>query len=363
MASSTSDAAACPPVRPAMSHSLKVAQLVPYHSPVIGGVEVVCQFISEELTARGHDVHVYTANRSHKDSPRREMPADETMNCVHVHRFRSYVNVGRYGFFPGFVPALKSEGFDIVHAHGYRQPQSEIGSRIGSRMHVPTILHAHGGFYTRNRAKRMLYSLYDSAARRYKADVFDHFIALSEGDRQNLLELNVPQTEQHQHHPKMLPRISHSKRSTHPLPAEARTAGQKSNPVSQHSPVERPESLGLLSRLIESEPDVFLLFAGPDAGKFRRFARWGGCVADYYNWLGPLQGKEKHGAYLNAPNSSPRLPTRIPILWCCWKAMAHGKPVLDGHRCRPGARHQSTRCRSSCRRRIWTASWTVPPGC
>jgi hypothetical protein len=129
------------------------------------------------------------------------MPADETMNGVHVHHFRSYVNVGHFKCFPGFVPALKSGRFDIVHAHGYRQPQSEIGSRIGAKMHAPTILHAHGGFYTRNRAKRMLYSLYDSAARRYKANVFDHFIALPEGDRQHFLELNVPQTEQHQHHP------------------------------------------------------------------------------------------------------------------------------------------------------------------
>jgi hypothetical protein len=45
---------------------LKVAQLVPYYAPVIGGVEVVCQYISEALVARGHEVHVFTANRSHK---------------------------------------------------------------------------------------------------------------------------------------------------------------------------------------------------------------------------------------------------------------------------------------------------------
>ena len=59
-------------------------------------------------------------------------------------------------------------------------------------MNVPTILHAHGGFRTRSRAKRFLYSLFDHAARRHKANVFDHFIALSEGDRDHLLELDVP---------------------------------------------------------------------------------------------------------------------------------------------------------------------------
>ena len=47
------------------------------------------------------------------------------MNGVHVHRLRSYVNVGHHGLFPGFIPALKRGGFDIIHAHGYRQPQSD----------------------------------------------------------------------------------------------------------------------------------------------------------------------------------------------------------------------------------------------
>ena len=115
-------------------------------------------------------------------SPRLNMPARETINGVHVHRLRSYINVGHYGVFPGFISSLRREGFDIIHTHGYRQPQSEIASRIGARMNIPTILHVHGGD-TRNRAKRLLYSLFDRAARRHKANVFDHFIALSEADR------------------------------------------------------------------------------------------------------------------------------------------------------------------------------------
>ena len=176
-----------------MSRNLKVAQLVPYYAPVIGGVEVVCQYISETLVARGHEVHVFTANRGHKGSPPLKMPAREKINDVHVHRFRSYVNVGHYGLFPGFISSLRRGGFDIIHTHGYRQPQSEIASRIGARMNIPTILHVHGGFDTRNRSKRVLYSLFDRAARRHKTNVFDHFIALSDGDREHLLDLNVPQ--------------------------------------------------------------------------------------------------------------------------------------------------------------------------
>jgi glycosyltransferase involved in cell wall biosynthesis len=313
-----------------MLRRLKVVQLVPYYAPVIGGVEVVCQYISEELAARGHEVHVLTANRGHKGSPHREMPADETMNGVNVHRFRSYVNVGHYGLFPGFVPALKSGGFDIVHTHGYRQPQSEIGSRIGARMNVPTILHVHGGFYTRSRAKRLLYSLYDSAARRRKANVFDHVIALSEGDRDSLLELNVPQSS-----------ISIIRNAAETQAFEAVDAtrfrerhGLVGRRVILYLSIlhhfKRPEKLvRVLPRLIEKEPDVFLLFVGPDAGEIQKVRELGESlgVTEYYRWLGSLQGEEKHEAFecaefLALPSDEDPYP--LVLL----EAMAHGKPVL-----------------------------------
>jgi glycosyltransferase involved in cell wall biosynthesis len=313
-----------------MSDNLKVAQLVPYYAPVIGGVEAVCQCISEELVKRGHEVHVFTANRVHKGSPRREMPANETINGVSVHRFRSYVNVGHYGFFPGFVPVLKRGGFDIVHAHGYRQPQSELGSRVGARANVPTVLHVHGGFYTRNRAKQLLYSLYDSAARRHRANVFDHFIALSEGDRDNLLSLEVPES-----------RISIIRNAAEAKAFEAvdATAFREKHGLVGKKVVlylsilhhfKRPEKLvRVLPRLIEQEPDVFLLFVGPDAGELEKIRELGVRlgVNDYYRWLGPLQGEEKHQAFecaelLALPSDEDPYP--LVLL----EAMAHGKPVL-----------------------------------
>jgi glycosyltransferase involved in cell wall biosynthesis len=313
-----------------MSRSLKIAQLVPYYAPVIGGVEVVCQYISEELAARGHEVHVFTANRSHKGSPRRELPADETMNGVNVHRFRSYINVGHYGLFLGFVPALKSGGFDIVHAHGYRQPQSEIGSRIGTRMGVPTILHVHGGFYARNKVKLLLYSLFDSAARRHKSNVFDCFIALSEGDKDHLLKLDVPEGR--------IRIIRNAAESPAFEVVDATRFRERHALVGKRVILylsilhhfKRPDKLvRVLPQLIEKEPEVLLLLVGPDAGelaKIRELAATLG-VTDYYKWLGPLLGEEKHEAFECAEFVA--LPSdEDPYPLVLLEAMAHEKPVL-----------------------------------
>jgi glycosyltransferase involved in cell wall biosynthesis len=313
-----------------MTRSLRVAQLVPYYAPVIGGVEVVCQYISEELVARGHEVHVFTANRNHPGSPRLELPAREKINGVHVHRFRSYVNIGHYGFFPGFISSLSCGEFDIIHTHGYRQPQSEIASRIGARVNIPTVLHVHGGFDTRNRAKRLLYSLFDRAARRHKANVFDHFIALSEGDREHLLALNVPQS-----------RISIVRNAAENAAFEACSAtrfrekyGLVGKKVILYLGIlihyKRPDKLiRVLPQLIEREPKVFLLFVGPDAGELEKIHKLaeGLGVNECYEWLGPLQGEEKHEAFecsefLALPSDDDPYPLTL------LEAMAHGKAVL-----------------------------------
>jgi glycosyltransferase involved in cell wall biosynthesis len=313
-----------------MESNLKVAQLVPYYSPVIGGVEVVCQYISEELVERGHEVHVFTANRTHKGSPRLQMPSNEVINGVNVHRFKSYFNVGHHGFFPGFISPLRKGGFDIIHAHGYRQPQSEIGCRLGARLNVPTILHVHGGFFARTRLKRLCYALFDRLARKQKASMFDHFIALSELDQQRLLNLNIGRDS-----------ISIIRNAAENQAFEAvdstqfkRKHGLDGKRIILYLSIlhhhKRPELLiDALPKLIEKEPDVFLLFVGPDGGELEKILKLGKRlgVTEHYKWIGPLQGREKQEAFecsefLALPSDEDPYPLAL------LEAMAHKKPVL-----------------------------------
>jgi len=309
---------------------LKVAQLVPYYSPVIGGVEVVCQYISEELARRGHEVHVFTANRAHKGSPRLQMPSNEVLNGVNVHRFRSYINGGHYALFPGFIVPLRNGEFDIIHAHGYRQPQSEIGGRLGARFNVPTVLHVHGGFYAGTRLKLLWYDLFDRLARRQKVNVFDHFIALSELDQRRLLELNVD--------PSSISIIGNAAENQ-AFEASDSTQFRKKHGLEGKRVIlylsilcqyKRPDLLiHALPRLVEKEPDVFVLFVGPDAGELEKILKLGNRlgVAKHYRWIGPLQGREKQQAFecaefLALPSDEDPYP--LVLL----EAMAHKKPVL-----------------------------------
>ena len=92
----------------------------------------------------------------------------------------------------------------------------------------------------------------------------------------------------------------------------------------------RPDKLiRVLPRLIENEPNVFLLYAGPDAGELEGIRELGKSlgVTEHYKWLGPLQGDEKHEAFeccefLALPSDEDPYP--LVLL----EAMAHRKPVL-----------------------------------
>lgn len=252
------------------------------------------------------------------------------MNGVNIHRFRSYVNVGHFGFFPGFIGPLTNGGFDIVHAHGYRQPQSEMGSRIAKALSIPAILHVHGGFHSHSRLKRRLYQSYDKLARKHKVNKFAHFIALSENDRQNIKELNVDGSM-----------ISIIRNSTDNQAFDRIKSAEfkrkwdlDGRKVILYLGIlhryKRPDLLiRALPEIIKKVPKVFILFVGPDAGELKGMQEIGEAlgVTKNYKWIGPLHGREKHEAiecseFLALPSDEDPYPLVLI------EAMAHGKPVL-----------------------------------
>jgi glycosyltransferase involved in cell wall biosynthesis len=290
----------------------------------------VCQYISEELVNRGNEVHVFSSDRTHRGTTSLGTPPQELINGVHVHRFRSYVDVGHYKLCPGMINPLTRGGFDIIHAHGYRQPQSEIGARIGRTLGIPTILHVHGGFYSNSKLKRTFYHLYDVLARQRKVNGFDHFVALSERDREKLIRLNIG--------PERISVIGNAAedQAFERIDEEGfrRRYGLEGRRIILYLGIlhqyKRPDLLiRALPPLIEKVPEVFVLFVGPDAGELKRIREAGEAlgVTASFKWIGPLQGREKHEAlecseFLALPSDEDPYP--LVLL----EAMAHSKPVL-----------------------------------
>ena len=76
---------------------MKILHVPHAYHPVVGGAEAICKRVSEELAARGHDVHVLTTDVGavqayYEFGHRRVGPADETIAGVRVTRL-PYSNV------------------------------------------------------------------------------------------------------------------------------------------------------------------------------------------------------------------------------------------------------------------------------
>ncbi|SFV16214.1 Glycosyltransferase involved in cell wall bisynthesis [Methylobacterium sp. 174MFSha1.1] len=312
---------------------MKIAQVVPYYSPVIGGVEAICQSISEELVRRGHEVHVLTANRDHKGATRRHMECQEIINGVHVFRFRSYASIGHHALFPGILSVLRAGNYDIIHCHGYRQPQSEISALVGQWLSTPTILHIHGGFYANTIGKKIYYGLFDQLARIKILSRFNHYITLSKVDKQRLLELNIK--------PRAISIIGNAADPSAFIKVDTsdfiKKYGLEGKSVILYLGImrkhKRPDLLvEALSKIVKSVPEAFLLLVGPDEGEWAMMERLGHelGVSSHFRWIGPLQGPEKHAAIECAAFlalASDEDPYPIAVL----EALAHGKPILTTH--------------------------------
>ena len=160
--------------------------------------------------------------------------------------------------------------------------------------------------------------------------MFDHFIALSELDQQHLLKLNIDPSS-----------ISVIRNAAENQAFEIVNSTQfrKKHGLDGKRIIlylsilhhyKRPELLiRALPKLIDKEPEVFVLFVGPDAGELDKMLKLGKRlgVTEHYKWIGPLQGREKQEAFecaefLALPSDEDPYP--LVLL----EAMAHKRPVL-----------------------------------
>jgi glycosyltransferase involved in cell wall biosynthesis len=117
---------------------LKIAQVNVYFQPfMVGGAEWYVYNVSRELVRRGHDVHVFTADRCGGEGA----PGYEVIDGIKVHRLHLRIDWSyRTKIWSGLGEALEEGKFDVIHTYDYAQPHSAVAVRAGERSGARTVL-------------------------------------------------------------------------------------------------------------------------------------------------------------------------------------------------------------------------------
>jgi len=170
--------------------NMHVIQVVPRFRPAIGGVEEHVYQISLELVRRGHNVTVVTSN----ETDGQICPLQtEIMEGIHVYRFPLFMPkmLRESWFIPEILKCFLRLRGDVVHVHGYRCLSSFNAVYFAQVRNVPSVLTPHGIYPTRSFVNGLAKSIFDHVFGRLLLDFSDKIIALSEHNKQLLLQVGA----------------------------------------------------------------------------------------------------------------------------------------------------------------------------
>jgi glycosyltransferase involved in cell wall biosynthesis len=171
---------------------MKIAQITPYFLPVEGGVERHVLNLSHKLVERGHDVEIFTCARTRQNGV---LERHEVVDGLRVSRFESMFSLGEFGrVWPGFAREVMKGDFDVVHAHSFRHPHTDISMMVSKMTGSASVLTAHSPFHppgVRGRVARALVPVYDSLFAPTSLAYYDKVIALTDEEAGLLARLGV----------------------------------------------------------------------------------------------------------------------------------------------------------------------------
>ncbi len=141
---------------------MKILQVTPFFKPVweSGGVARVAYDISHTLHENGHEITVYTTNRSiyPNDLPTNSLTSVDGMNVYYFENLRRYTRGAILPVMPYRMPAVARREiarFDVIHIHDHRTMLTIIASHYARKYGVPYVLQAHGALPQDTGSKRM----------------------------------------------------------------------------------------------------------------------------------------------------------------------------------------------------------------
>jgi glycosyltransferase involved in cell wall biosynthesis len=125
-------------IAPACESPLRIALVADHYAPHLGGIETHVQALAQQLSARGHDVHVITT-----------YPGNDTDDGLRVHRVRvPLVPAWNIAYTPSGIrrleTLLRTEAPDIVHVHhSVFSPAAACAAFVAQRLGIRTVCTFH----------------------------------------------------------------------------------------------------------------------------------------------------------------------------------------------------------------------------
>lgn len=145
---------------------MKIAHVIPYFLParVFGGPVTALYALSQAQLRQGHEVIIYTTNAiGHGNFP--SLPDKEVIEEVRVRRFKTRAKIKSYFFTPGLFKDLIKADYDVAHAHGIRNFQTDTAALSARLKKKPLVLSLHGMFsrqVAETRGARKAQKIYDA---------------------------------------------------------------------------------------------------------------------------------------------------------------------------------------------------------
>lgn len=95
---------------------LKIAYVIPRFHPFKGGAENNIYSMAIRMAENGHEVTVITTNVKFRNE---NLPKEEIYNGIKIVRLNAWNNALYLGFYPGLLPYLLRNRFDVVHSSGF----------------------------------------------------------------------------------------------------------------------------------------------------------------------------------------------------------------------------------------------------
>jgi len=169
----------------------------PYFHPVIGGIETYVLELSRELIGKGHEVFVFTSNKT-MSQEYNVFPSYEEVEGIKVFRFRVCPFTRGVEFWFGFAEKLLEIRADIVHSHKIGFFMNDVCAYLCEMRKIPCVSTTHGVPYISNVHKEpLLRDIYLKSIPGITVKLFDQIIALSTVEIPWLLRSGVPNEKIH----------------------------------------------------------------------------------------------------------------------------------------------------------------------